>query len=268
MCGRFTLRATPQQVAEHFRLLEVPTLTPRYNIGPGQIVGVVRTRHPQSLPPAAGPSPSSETEDTPSAGGGSEPPIFSTGERPREWAWLKWGLIPHWSEDATIANRLINARAETVSAKPAFRSAARYRRCLIPADGFYEWKSTDRGKRPYFVRLRGDRLFALAGLWDQWHSPSGEIFETCTVLTVEPNPLMAQLHNRMPLILPPEAYDEWIDPAITDFEALRRWVRPHPEDDMELIPVSPYVNSVRNEGPRCIEPVLAGGDLFGNASSP
>lgn len=267
MCGRFTLRATPQQVAEHFRLFEVPTFTPRYNIGPGQIVGVIRSPQSDSSPPGVAASRPSHAEDTASNHEGNNPLRIHAGQKPKEWAWLKWGLIPHWSADATIANRLINARAETVSGKPAFRSAARYRRCLIPADGFYEWKTTERGKQPYFIRLRGDRLFALAGLWDRWQSPSGEILETCTVLTVEPNPLMAQLHNRMPLILPPEAYEAWIDPAITEFEVLRRWLRPYPEDEMELIAVTPYVNSIRHEGPRCLEPVVAAGDLFENESS-
>jgi len=259
MCGRFTLRAAPQDVARHFLLFDVPTFSPRYNIGPGQVVGAIRARGQDSF--LVGPGAASNRE----------PPLRDEPATPsvdvnREWAWFRWGLIPHWSDDPSIANRLINARAETAASKPAFRSAARYRRCLIPADGFYEWKTTPRGKQPYLVRLHGDRLFALAGLWDQWQSPTGEILETCTILTVEPNSLMARIHNRMPLILPPEAYPIWLDPTVTQFDDLRDWLRPYPEEEMELVPVSSYVNAIHNEGSRCVEPVADSGGLFSDES--
>lgn len=263
MCGRFTLRATPEEVANHFRLLDLPDFSPRYNIGPGQMVGIVRAQQAEPggeerTPEISAASPKSAS---PAVGSDAEPAVK------REWAWVKWGLVPHWAEDPSVGNRLINARAETVGTKPAFRTAARYRRCLIPADGFYEWKASSRGKQPYLIRLRGDRLFALAGLWDQWHSPTGEILETCTVLTVEPNPLVARFHNRMPLILPPEAYDLWLNPTIIQFDRLREWIRPYPEDEMEAVAVSSYVNSTRHEGPRCIEPAAGTGTLFNDDSS-
>ncbi|MGB9689461.1 SOS response-associated peptidase [Thermogutta sp.] len=263
MCGRFTLRATPEEVASHFRLLQVPEFSPRYNIAPGQMVGVVRhwraeldTGQPIPEMNAAFRKPATDA-----VGGDTEAPVK------REWAWVKWGLVPHWAEDPSGGNRLINARAETVSTRPAFRTAARHRRCLIPADGFYEWKASPSGKQAYFVRLRGDKLFALAGLWDQWHSPTGEILETCTILTVDPNPLVARFHNRMPLILPPEAYDLWLNPAIVQFDKLRDWIRPYPDEEMEVVAVSSYVNSIRHEGPRCIEPATGGGTFFEGDSS-
>ncbi|MBC7352621.1 MAG: SOS response-associated peptidase [Thermogutta sp.] len=263
MCGRFTLRATPEEVASHFRLLQVPDFSPRYNIGPGQMVGVVRAQRADSDAgePIAETNTDFRKQITHAGSGDVEPAVRL------EWAWVKWGLVPHWAEDPAVGNRLINARAETVGTKPAFRTAARYRRCLVPADGFYEWKASPKGKQPYFIRLRGDRLFALAGLWDQWHSPTGEILETCTVLTVEPNPLVAKFHNRMPLILPPEAYDLWLNPAIIQFDKLREWIRPYPAHEMEAVAVSSYVNSTRHEGPRCIEPVTESGTLFDGDSS-
>lgn len=260
MCGRFTLRASPREVAEHFGLWQIPDFIPRYNIAPGQQVGIVRVplaQAGQGQTEAAGQTLREVQHDNDQG----TPPDENESVC-REWAWVKWGLIPHWADDPAIANRLINARAETVATKPAFRSAARYRRCLIPADGFYEWKKSGRGKQPFFVRLKGDQLFALAGLWDVWQSPKGEVVETCTILTVEPNKRLATLHNRMPLILPPEAYAEWLSPNIQDFRALEKWVRPYPDDSMELLPVSSYVNSARNEGPRCLETVSSSGELF------
>ncbi len=255
MCGRFTLRAAPQEVAKHFSLFDIPTFSPRYNIGPGQVIGAVRAKaHDAAVAVTSSDIPHGEQDADRSVSASVTPP--------REWAWFRWGLIPHWSDDPAIANRLINARAETVATKPAFRSAARYRRCLIPADGFYEWKSVGRGKQPFFIRLRGDKLFAMAGLWDRWHAPTGEVLETCTILTVQPNRLVAELHNRMPLILPPEAYSGWLDPSVTQFEELQDWLKPYPEEEMELVPVSTYVNAIHNEGARCIQP-LAG---FGASS--
>jgi len=261
MCGRFTLRAAPQDVARHFLLFDVPNFSPRYNIGPGQVIGAVRAKTDDSPPAIVSLSDGGQRTAT------TDLPVTPTADPNREWAWFRWGLIPHWSDDPAIGNRLINARAETVASKPAFRSAARYRRCLIPADGFYEWKATPRGKQPYLVRVHGDRIFALAGLWDRWPSPSGEILETCTILTVEPNRLVAKLHNRMPLILPPEAYPIWLDPTVTQFDELREWLRPYPEEDLELIPVSSYVNAIHNEGAKCIEPVGESGELFSEGAT-
>lgn len=257
MCGRFTLRAAPQDVARHFLLFDVPSFSPRYNIGPGQVIGAVRALSESNHFALRSDGQQVQSQDQ---------PAMASEIANREWAWLRWGLVPHWSDDPSIGSRLINARAETVLSKPAFRSAARYRRCLIPADGFYEWKTVGRRKQPFFIHLAGNRLFALAGLWDHWQSPTGEILETCTVLTVEPNPLIAKIHNRMPLILPPEAYNAWLDPSLTEFDALNQWLKPYPEEDMCMIPVSPYVNAIHNEGARCLEPAASSGELFSDES--
>ncbi|MGQ9503289.1 MAG: SOS response-associated peptidase [Thermogutta sp.] len=263
MCGRFTLRAAPQDVAKHFSLFDVPSFSPRYNIAPGQMIGAVRPQRAQDNLVVE------DRRTQPDSKGDSfrDDAAITGGISNREWTWLRWGLIPHWSGDPSIANRLINARVETVITKPAFRSAARYRRCLIPADGFYEWKKTGRNKQPYFIHLQDNRLFALAGLWDRWESPDGGILETCTILTVEPNALMAKIHNRMPLILPPVAYQAWLDPALTEFEELHRWLKPYPEEEIRVFPVTSYVNAIHNEGTRCLEPAPDSGNLFAEGST-
>jgi len=258
MCGRFTLRAAPQDVARHFLLFDVPSFWPRYNIGPGQVIGAVRAQ--SEWAPHAGHS--DTVRQMQPQNESAMPSEISN----REWAWFRWGLVPHWSRDPSMGSRLINARAETAASKPAFRSPARYRRCLIPADGFYEWKTVGRSKQPFFVYLHGNKLFALAGLWDYWQSPTGEILETCTILTVEPNTLIATIHNRMPLILPPEAYNAWLDPALTEFDQLRQWLKQYPEEEMTMTPVSPYVNAIHNEGARCLEPATTSDTLFSDES--
>jgi len=176
MCGRFTLRAPASVVAEQFALFDVEPFTPRFNIAPSQSVAVVR------ITPAAA-------------------------EATRELAWLRWGLVPSWADDPAIGNRLINARAETAHQKPAFRAAFRRRRCLVPADGFYERRRTGSGKQPYFFRLRDDRPFAFAGLWESWEGVDNSAVESCTLLTTEPNELMRPIHNRMPVILPAASYE-------------------------------------------------------------
>ena len=180
MCGRFALTSPGDALAELLGLSEPPRLAPRYNIAPTQPVGIVRR-------PRRGAA--------------------------REWVLVRWGLIPGWAKDATIGNRLINARAETAAHKPAFRNAMRRRRCLVPADGFYEWARTNDGKLPYYAHMAAPTPFAIAGLWENWQAPDGGEMKPCTLLTTEANPLPAGIHHRMPVIIPPDACDCWLDPA-------------------------------------------------------
>jgi putative SOS response-associated peptidase YedK len=204
---------------EKYRLKDAPQLDDRYNIAPQQPVAVVRTT-----------------------------------EKGNELVLLKWGLIPSWSKDPTIAYKLINARSETVAEKPSFRSAFKSRRCLIPASGFYEWQKTGgRTKQPYFIRLRDEDLFSLAGLWERWHAPRGEIIETCTILTTEANEVMRPLHDRMPVILDAEGEDAWLDTRSTA-DVLRPLFVPFGSAEMEAYPVSSWVSNAKHEGPRCLEP--------------
>ena len=225
MCGRFTLRLSPAELAEVFRLFREPVWTPRYNIAPTQPVGVLR-------PETAG------FEFTP----------------------MRWGLIPSWAKDIKMGARMINARAESVAEKPAFRSAFQRRRCLIPADGFYEWQGivskTTKKKQPYLIGLKNTLSFAFAGLWERWKPPEGgDPVESCTVITTEPNALCRKLHDRMPVILPEETWDRWLDNDEKDAEALKQLLVPYPEDEMEMFPVSTLVNNVRNEDPACVDAV-------------
>ncbi len=222
MCGRFTLRTPPQALASLFDLAEAPPVEPRYNIAPSQPVLAVR-QHPQ------------------------------TGQR--EFTFLNWGLIPFWAKDVKIGYRMINARAETVAEKPAFRAAYKYRRCIVPADGFYEWQKRDGGKQPYFIRMRGDQPFGIAGLWERWESPDGSVIESCTLLTTEPNELLRPLHNRMPVILAPEDYEPWLDVQGASPLVLQALLKPYSDSQMEAYPVSTTVNSPRQEGPACIQPL-------------
>jgi putative SOS response-associated peptidase YedK len=222
MCGRFTLTDPDQALAVQFDLPGVPSLEPRYNIAPTQPVAAVR------LPPE---------------GVG------------RELVLLHWGLIPFWAKDSRIGSRMINARSETVADKPAFRAAFRRRRCLVLADGFYEWQKQNGGKRPFYIRLGDGKPFAFAGLWEQWKGPDEEGIESCTLLTTMPNDLIRPLHNRMPVILHPQDYDLWLDPDVQSVDPLKRLLRPFPSAEMQAYPVHRWVNSPQNEGPRCIEPL-------------
>lgn len=220
MCGRYTLSSTGEIVAELFRLTDIPELSPRYNIAPTQEV------------PAVLVDPSGNT---------------------RQCRMLRWGLIPSWAKDSTIGSRMINARAETVAEKPSFRSAFRRRRCLLVADGFYEWKKLERGKQPYYIRLKDERPFAFAGLWEHWEGAGGEVIESCTIVTTEPNKLVAGLHNRMPVIVSPDGHAAWLDPASASPDALRLLLRPYPPDEMTAYPVSTRVNSPANDVPECVD---------------
>ena len=225
MCGRFTLHTPASVLATFFNLPETPVLVPRYNIAPTQPVAIVRA--------PAGPN-------------------------QREWALVRWGLIPSWAKDPSIGARMINARAETVAEKPSFRAPFKRRRCLVPADGFYEWRKVGKGKQPYYIHMQDGGPFAIAGLWEHWQGADGSELQTCTLLTTEPNDLLAPIHNRMPVIIAPEDYDEWLDVSSEGpgfLSLLHHLLRPYPARAMDVYPVSTYVNNARNEGEACIAPV-------------
>ncbi|MFZ1752284.1 MAG: SOS response-associated peptidase [Caldilineaceae bacterium] len=222
MCGRFTLRASSEQVADLFSLEQMPPLAPRYNIAPTQPVLAIRESY---------------------AGNG------------REATFLNWGLIPFWAKDPSIGSRMINARAETAAEKPSFRAAFKYRRCIIPADGFYEWQKVDGGKQPQLIGLKGGGVLGFAGLWEHWEQ-EGSAIESCTILTTEPNDLLAPIHNRMPMILHPEDYDEWLSRDIQKADPLLHLMRSFPGELMAYQPVSTLVNNPRNEDPACAVPLV------------
>lgn len=222
MCGRFTLTLDPAQLREAFPGLFVPDyFKPRYNIAPSQPVAVVP----------------------------------NTGDNKLEL--FKWGLIPSWSKDSTIGNRLINARGETLFGKPAFRTSFRRRRCLILSDGFYEWKSDPavKSKIPYYIHLNSRKPFAIAGLWDIWNHPDGSEIRTCTIITTSPNFIIEPIHNRMPVILPSESYSEWLDPNEQSPGYLSKFLVSYPASEMSAYPVSKTVNAPENDSPACIEPI-------------
>ncbi|MBK8900866.1 MAG: SOS response-associated peptidase [Anaerolineaceae bacterium] len=226
MCGRFALMTSTEQLAMLFDVPEtavaaLPPSVPRYNIAPTQPVAAIR--------------------------------LGENGER--EFTFFHWGLIPSWSKDIKMGARMINARSETVTEKPSFRNAFKRRRCLIPADGFYEWQKQADGKQPMFIRPSdgAERPFALAGLWEVWRDPDGSELQSCTIVTTTPNELMAAIHNRMPVIVEPEDYDLWLNPE-PDPEQGLHLLRPYPAEKMVAYPVSTLVNNPRNDTAQCIQP--------------
>lgn len=219
MCGRYTLGVPPVRIAEIFDLLETPELAPRYNIAPTQEAPVV---------------------------------LGSGGRRTLELR--RFGLVPFWAKDPTIANRLINARAETVEEKPSFRTAFRRHRCLVPADGFYEWKPAGRRKQPYWIHRHDGLPFAMAGLCERWHADREDEIRSFTIVTTEANPIVRPIHARMPVILDADAWDEWLDPK-APVEALRALLHPAPSEDFDTRRVSTLVNSPAVDDPRCIDAV-------------
>jgi putative SOS response-associated peptidase YedK len=221
MCGRFALHANPHVVALQFGLASDPSFQALYNIAPSAEILVVREDRGRGL-----------RADL-----------------------CRWGLIPSWAKDPAIGNRMANARAETVAEKPAFKAAFRRWRCLVPASGFYEWKAVPGGpKQPYYIRPRGDDLFGLAGITEFWRGPQGDVRSVC-LITTEPNELMRQIHDRMPVILPREDYAAWLDPANHDPATLSVFLRPFPAREMDAYPVGRAVSNARNEGAGLIEPV-------------
>jgi putative SOS response-associated peptidase YedK len=218
MCGRYTLRTPIDVLAEGFEIQEYPSsITPNYNVAPTQEVAVV-------------------VEE----------------DEKRKLEMFHWGLIPSWAKDPSKGNKMINARAETVSEKPSFRSAFKKRRCLILADGFYEWQKTDDGKQPYHIKMQDDSPFAFAGLWEIWKDD--EEIRSCTIITTAANDLMSEIHHRMPVILPPDDYDMWLDPDFDEKEPLTSLLKPYSSDKMEAYIVSRRVNKPSNNEPSVVEP--------------
>jgi putative SOS response-associated peptidase YedK len=218
MCGRYTLRTPVDSLVERFEIDEYPSsITLSYNIAPTQEVAAV-------------------VEE----------------DEKRKLEMFHWGLIPSWAKDSTIGNKMINARAETVSEKPSFRSAFKKRRCLILADGFYEWQKTDDGKQPYYIKMQDESPFAFAGLWENWQN--GEEIRSATIITTDANDLMDEIHHRMPVILHPEDYAMWLDPDFDEKEPLTTLLKPYPADVMEAYAVSRRVNKPSNNEPSVLEP--------------
>jgi putative SOS response-associated peptidase YedK len=224
MCGRFALTSSPRRLRDRFRLSVAPeALAPRYNIAPSQDVLVIPNRSRRLLRPA------------------------------------RWGLVPWWAKAPSAGQRMINARAETLAQRPAFRELLERQRCVIPADGFFEWRRLDRRVRqPFYVTARDGAPLAIAGLWDVWRRPDGERLASCAIITVPANPVLAPIHDRMPAVLAPDAVDAWLDPAPAPAAALAPLLAPAPEGELIATPVSSRVNSPDNDDPSCIEPAREG----------
>lgn len=222
MCGRFTLTVDPGQLQETFPWVEIPEeILPRYNIAPSQPVAVVPNDGKNRLD------------------------------------FFNWGLIPFWAKDPKIGNRMINARSETLAEKPSFRGSFKYKRCLVLADGFYEWRKEpgSTAKTPMYIHMKDKKPFAFAGLWDSWQSKDGSEIRSCTIITTEPNSLVAEIHNRMPVILPAEVYQDWLHEGEYDQSLLSSLLKPYPSEPLEAYPVSRQVNSPQNDSPDIINPL-------------
>jgi putative SOS response-associated peptidase YedK len=222
MCGRYRLSRHAEVLAIYYAEYEGLDWDARYNIAPTQNVPVIR-------------------QDT-------KQPI-------RRASFMRWGLIPSWANDASLGARMINARAETVDTKPAFKESLEQRRCLIPADGFYEWKRNGTNKQPYCFELAEREPFAFAGLWDCWRAPDGTPLETCTILTTTPNQLLADVHDRMPVILSPANYDLWLDPGFRDTATTTHMLKPFDAELMRRYVVSERINNTANDDPECSQPI-------------
>ena len=221
MCGRYLIISSPEAIRQFFQYPELPNFPARYNVAPTQPIPIVR---------------------------------FVEGRR--QFALVRWGLIPAWVKDPRTFSLLINARGESVNDKPAFRYAMKRRRCLIPADGFYEWKDEGGRKRPYVVRPRGGGPIAFAGLWESWMGPNGEEMETAAIITTEASPDVAHIHHRMPVVVPPDAFDLWLDPHV-DAETATALIVPAPAGLLEAYEVSTAVNRVANDSPAVLDPAPA-----------
>jgi len=222
MCGRFTLNTSAQIIAEFFKLSEVPDMKPRYNIAPTQSVATV-TVSPQQMQ--------------------------------RQFQFMRWGLIPSWAKDLKIGSKMINARSETVAEKPAFRSAIKHRRCLIVADGFYEWLPLLKHKQPYYFQAAEGEPFAFAGLWESWKSPEAEKIVSCSIITTAANETVQPVHDRMPVILPECAWEKWLDPAVNSAQEVLPLLKPYAATAMTAKAVSAIVNNPTRDSPECIQAI-------------
>jgi putative SOS response-associated peptidase YedK len=222
MCGRYTLTSAPEAIRALFRYAEQPNFPPRYNVAPSQPIPIVRLV-----------------------------------DGKRQFALVRWGLLPSWVKDPRAFSLPINARGESVLDKPAFRAAMKYRRCLIPADGFYEWQKAGERKSPFHIRGKGGGPLAFAGLWETWTGPNGEELETAAIVTAGANRTLAPIHERMPVVLPPAAFDLWLNCADVDAETAAALIVPCADDVLEAHEISTAVNHVANDNPRLIEPLAA-----------
>ncbi len=222
MCGRYRLSRRKQLVEEYFDSAGEEDWKPRYNVAPTQPVPIIRQ---------------------------------NSKEPRRETSLFRWGLVPWWAKDSSGAAGMINARLETAATKPAFRDAFKLRRCLIPADGFYEWRKSGKEKQPYCFEVRDGELFAFAGIWGRWKDPSGQILETCSILTTTPNALTAVVHDRMPVILDSDNYDLWLDPRMKDVTAVTEMLKPYDARFMRSFPVSNRINHAANDDEECSVPI-------------
>lgn len=223
MCGRYRLSRRKELIEEYFDSVSGEEgWTPRYNIAPTQSVPVIRQNHKQPV---------------------------------RELSFVRWGLIPSWAKESSVAAQMINARSETAGTKPAFRDALKYRRCIIPADGFYEWQKTGKAKQPYCFEINEGELFAFAGIWDRWNNANGNSLETCSILTTTPNDVTLPVHDRMPVILDQETYDLWLDPGMRDVNAASELLKPYDARQMRSFPISTRINHVANDDEACSTPV-------------
>jgi putative SOS response-associated peptidase YedK len=223
MCGRYRLSRPKQILAEHFEANPFDDVwEPRYNIAPSQPVPVIR-QHPK--------------------------------QPQRVLSLMRWGLIPSWAKDMSGSASMINARSETAATKPAFRDPMRFRRCLVPADAFYEWRRTAEAKQPFCFEVKEGELFAFAGLWDGWKGPNGQWIKSCSILTTTPNAITSQVHDRMPVILGKDDYDLWLDPGMTNVEVLFDLLRPLDASLVRAFPISTRINHVQNDDEDCSSPV-------------
>lgn len=233
MCGRYSFTSAPEAMRQLFRYIERPNFPPRYNIAPTQPIAIVR---------------------------------LVDGER--HFALVRWGFLPSWVKDPKTFTPVINARGESVIDKPAFRAAMKRRRCLIPADGFYEWQKAGDRKRPYFVRARSGAPLAFAGLWETWAGPNGEELETAAIVTTRANRSLSPIHDRMPVIVPPEAFGLWLNNAEVDATTAAALIQPAPDDLLEAYEISTAVNRAANDSPKLIEPVVASAEPTPAAQHP
>jgi putative SOS response-associated peptidase YedK len=246
MCGRITLTSSARELAQQFELREFElgefelgefalgaeqeaALGPRFNIAPSQDIATVRQNRSGA----------------------------------RELSFERWGLVPHWADNPAIGNRMINARAESVASKPAFRDALRSRRCVVPADGFYEWSGTGAERRPYIFRRPDRAMIGIAGLYERWLGEGGEVVDSCTLITTEANGVLAAFHDRMPVILSPADYDRWLDRSLQEPAEVTPLLVPCPDDWLDSGPVSTRINNPRNDDPECLIPEPVTGNLFG-----
>ncbi|MGA8437734.1 MAG: SOS response-associated peptidase [Candidatus Sulfotelmatobacter sp.] len=222
MCGRYRLSRRKQLVEEYFDSGGEDDWTPRYNVAPTQPVPIIR-QNPK--------------------------------EPRRELSLVRWGLIPWWAKDPSGAAKMINARSETAASNPAFRDALKLRRCLIPADGFYEWKPDGKARQPYCFEVNEGKLFAFAGIWETWKDLDRKALETCSILTTTPNAVTSAVHDRMPVVLDPDCYDLWLDPGMHDVRIVSEMLKPFDARLMRSYPVSSRVNHVANDDEACSTPV-------------